>query len=233
MTPMEELWEKTAVTGDDGQKYIIYKGPDDLLYLYACGFVDFRQYKPQEWIESFNDSKLKNGIYLVTKEQWLAKEKYRYTGPVGEPFDPDFLVEKEITEGQFEKIFRYFICPSTWVPIESIPPILEGYRKRKKLVDGKIKIDSELKKEFKRVLEKMPSPLRILQLDVEMIRSGKGRKASPTGKTQYETGPSVQKVASERLSQILKEHKSNLSPLPKEAGILLKDLTKKKPKGRV
>lgn len=230
MTPLEELWEKVAQPGDDGHKYITYKGEQDLIFLYANGFVDFRKYTAAAWVEAFTESKQKNGSYRVTREQWLAKEKYRLNEPVGEPFDPGRLKEKEITEAEFAAVLKHFICPSTWIPEANIPNMLEYYRKNKKLANGKIRIDPSIKKEFKDVLEKLPSPLRVLQLDVARVR---GKRKTTGGKSAYVAGADAQKVAAERLRQLSQTRPAPKTETAKKEGIPLKELKKRPTPGRV
>ncbi|MBI4196965.1 MAG: hypothetical protein HY539_04000 [Deltaproteobacteria bacterium] len=234
MTPMEELWEQVSQPADDGQKYITYKTAQDLLFLYANGFVDHRKYTLDAWIKAFDECRQSDGSYKITKQQWLAKESYRYSGPVEEPFDPHRLQERDFTEAEFEAVLKYFVCPSTWINESSIPIILDDLRKRKKLVNGKIRIDPAVKKEIQEVLDKFPSPLRVLQLDVARIRK-RGRFKEPVRQknmTAYVAGIDAQKLASARLNQLAKTK----APVPEETapqtgGIPLKDLMKKKPRG--
>ncbi len=232
---MEELWEKIAQPGEGGQKYILYQNDFDLLYLYANGFVDFKKYKLDEWVKSFADSRQADGSYKIAKPQWLQKEKYRYNGPIGEPFDPEKLPEKEYAEAEFKQILKEKICGSTWIPESQIPEMLDYFRKQKKLSDGKIRLDKAIKKEFAEVLQKVPSPLRILQLDVAMHRK-KGGAASPTTTASgFIAGIDTQKLAAERLAQLVsKGGPPKVSEAAKEtAGISLKDLKRKKKPDRV
>ncbi|MBI2082900.1 MAG: hypothetical protein HYT76_04960 [Deltaproteobacteria bacterium] len=232
--PMEELWDVVAQESDDGQKYIIYQNQYDLLYLYANGFVDFKKQTLEQWIKAFDDSKQKDGGYKVTKEQWLKKGSYRYSGPIGEPFDPDRLQEREFSEKEFEAVFKQFVCPSTWIPEANIPLILDHYRKQNKLVNGKIRINKEIKNEIRTALEKIPSPLRILQLDIASIQN-KGRKGFPipaaTAQTGYVPGMNIQKLAAKGLEQLSRRAPEPAAPVPEGSTLTLKDLRKKGKKG--
>lgn len=234
MTPMEELWEQVAKPAADGQKQITYKTDQDLLFLYANGFVDFRKFTLADWIKAFDDSKQKDGSYRVTRQQWLAKDKYRFTGAIGEPFDPQRLKEREYTEQEFSQILKLFICPSTWIPEQNIPGLLDYFKKKKKLVDGKIRIDKDVKKEFQESLDKIPSPLRILQLDVARFRRQKGAAPAATSGSGYQAGTDAQKLAASRLAQIAKSAPAPEPEVGKEAGIPLKEIKKRRPTpGRV
>lgn len=228
MNPMEELWDKVAQPEKDGQKYISYKNDQDLLFLYANGFVDFRKFSLDDWIRSFQPSKQKDGSYRVTHEQWLEKEKFRFAGAVGEPFDPERLKEREYSEAEFTAVLKHFICPSTWIAETNIPQILDFYRSKNKLVNGKILMDRILKKELEEVLEKVPSPLRILQLDVARVR-GRGKlKIEAAPKSGYVAGQNAQKLAAERLRQLAQTPEKPAEPIPGIETVPLKELRKKK-----
>ncbi len=226
--PMEEIWDQVAQTDKDGQKYIRYKGQYDLIFLYANGFVDFRKFPLEEWIGAFADSREPDESYKVTRDQWMAKARFRYSGPVGDPFDPQTLKEREFSEDEFRDIFKQFICPATWIPEGSIPQILDYYRKKGRLVGGKIKMDPELKKDFQEVLEKLPSPLRVLQLDVANIRYRKGfPMPATTPATGYVAGQDAQKTAAARLKQLTEPAQGQPAATGGET-VSLKDLKKKK-----
>ncbi len=191
MNPMEQVWEQVAQPDDNGKKCIRYKSDRDLLFLYANGFVDFRKYTLTDWINAFAESRAQNGSYRVTKAQWIAKEKYRLNVPITDPFDPMRLKEREFTEAEFRVVLRRYLCPSTWIPESSIPSILNHYRKQKQLLNGKIKIDKGIKKELQECLERIPSPLRMLQLDVARIRKSGKFKPAVAARTGYAVGPAL------------------------------------------
>ncbi|MBI2982463.1 MAG: hypothetical protein HYY44_09300 [Deltaproteobacteria bacterium] len=227
--PMEELWEVVSQEDKDGQRSIIYQNQYDLLYLYANGFVDFKKYTLDQWIKAFDDSKEKDGSYKITKDQWLKKAEYRYNGPIGDPFDPDRLQEREFSEKEFEAVFKQFVCPSTWIPEANIPVILDYYRKQNKLVNGKIRINKMIKGEIRQALDRIPSPLRILQLDVASLRN-KSRKGFPmpatAPQTGYVPGMNTQKLAAKGLEQ-LSRRSAPAAPAPSGPTVSLKDLAKK------
>ena len=224
MNPMEELWERIAQPAEDGQKQITYKTDQDLVFLYANGFVDFRKYTLADWIKAFDDSKQADGSYQVTRPQWLAKERFRYAGPIGEPFDPQRLKEREYSEEEFAKILKAFVCPSTWIHEQNVPNIV-AYFKKKQGLKGKVRIDKGVKREFQESLDKIPSPLRILQLDV--ARFSKGKPAKGGEKTAYQAGADAQRLAAERLAQLARTKEAPAAPLETPA-IPLKELKKRK-----
>jgi hypothetical protein len=227
---MEELWETVSQEGKDGTRSINYQGDYDLLYLFANGLVDFKKYTLDDWIKSFVDSKQSDGSYKVSKDQWLAKRKYRYEGPIGEPFDPDQLQEREFTEDEFKAVFIHFICPVTWAPESSIPQILEHYRKNGRLVGGRIRIDKEIKNDLRQALERIPNPLRILQLDVARIQGKRPRgiaSEAVTPGTVFVAGTHAQKVAAAGLNQIIQKGGAKAAPV-EGLTVPLKELQKKR-----
>lgn len=236
MTPMEELWEKIASPGPSGEKFIHYKSEYNLVYLYANGFVDFRKYSLKGWIDAFGESRQKDGSFRISRDQWIAKGRYRYDGPIGPLFDPNKLKERDYTEAEFAILLKRSICPATTIPEKNIPAILDHYRKGKKLVDGKIRMDRSLKREIAATLQKIPSPLRQLQLTVALFRKkGPAAPTAPTApaKSGYATGKEAGHLAAERLVRLASGAKPAPATKPAAGGIPLKDLRKRRTPGRV
>src|SRR5262249_30757370 len=111
--PMLVIWEKVSQPFPEGRRCIQWRTRADIDYLYDTGFVDTDRYKKEEWIDAFKDSLLPDGSYLITREQWLAKGVYRFSGPTAAPFDPLSLQEGEWEVEEFEKILEEKIFPST------------------------------------------------------------------------------------------------------------------------
>ncbi|OGQ30565.1 MAG: hypothetical protein A3B79_05545 [Deltaproteobacteria bacterium RIFCSPHIGHO2_02_FULL_50_15] len=210
---MEHIWKTVAKTDKDGQEFIHYTGIAELNFLYFTGFVDTRKYTLEEWQKAFLDARLPNGTYKVKKEQWMAKKHFRYNGPVDKPFKPlEDLEEREYAEAEITNILKNKIIPSTSVDEKTILGYIGHYKSRGLIVDGRMKMDKTTKRDIHNLLEMYPSPLRVLQVNVQKVReqqaSGKvekdeGDKAQLTT-SQFIAHQQQDRIAAAQLSSLLK-----------------------------
>ncbi|MBI3540969.1 MAG: hypothetical protein HY073_02370 [Deltaproteobacteria bacterium] len=244
MEPMEEIWKSAAKAGKDGKSYIFLKGSNDLGYLYATGFVDVRQHSFKDWVNSFNSSRLKDGSYAVSHEQWLEKKKFHFEGFVAEPFDPMQLEDRELTESEAISFLRETVLPHTVFDEKAIPQLLTNLKNYKKLVNGKVKLDKKLKQEVVLLLHAFPSPMRTLEVMVQnmrMAQEGRAQTSFKSGqdrsqKSQFAAGLTAQEITRKRLSEIAKEARPTEGTVEGtgKPSISLKELKKKaKTTGRV
>jgi len=237
MDPMEQIWEKAAKPAKDGNKYFIFKGINDLGFLYVTGFVDAQKYSLKDWTDAFKSSQQKDGSYLVSHAQWLEKRKFRYGGVIHPPFNPLTLPEKEYSEEEVIKVLSENILPQTIFDKSAIPQILQNLRSQKKLVNGKLKVDRKLKMEVAHLIDSYPSPRRILELMVDTLKRAKKPSealAHQTERSGFAAGKTAQQIVASRLSELAKEIKKEEAPLSEAPSISLKELKKRKPPtGRV
>lgn len=243
MDPMEQIWEKIATPDATGEKVVVYKGEQDLVFLYANGLVDADQYGLEEWVAAFADSRQKDGTYRLTHEQWMAKKKFRYNGPVHKPFDPQRLKDGEYTPEEFYGILKEELVPSTWLTEQSIPKVMKNYQAAGKFKDGKFVIDQALKDDFEKILRFYPSPLRILQIDVHGLPTQKKLVAGmpPASVSGFVQGTEMGREAARALEALYGRpaaaQPTAASQTSQAASTTLKDLMKKRKtppsKGRV
>jgi predicted DNA binding CopG/RHH family protein len=231
MNPMEEIWQSTSIPGKDGQNYIVFQGIGDLSFLYLSGFVDVDKFSFQEWADSFRSSRQKDGSYRITHEQWLEKKKFRYSGPIGVPFDPMSLEEREYPEAEFLKILSEKVLPNTIFDRKSAPKLMENLRLFKKLHGGKVTLDKEVKQALTQILTDYASPRRFMEMTVENLRKQKDAKAAlseiESQRSKFAAGKTAQEIAAARLSEIAKEIKKEATTAAGPS-VSLKELKKKK-----
>lgn len=232
MKTFEQIFEKVAKKDASGNRVIHYASDDDLIFIYASGFVDAEKYSLQQWIEAFADSQQKDGTYQVTYKQWMAKEPFYYTGPVREPFDPMKIPEKEFTEEEFVDLWRQCIIPSSQSTEEKIPQVLSDLKKQGVLKDGKILVDEGVKKQLAYFLLAYPSPLRVLEIKVQQMMQGEvattGSETLDAMASGYVRGPSKTQTTKDRLSTLLGGHAKPAAPAKKaDEELSVKDLQKK------
>jgi hypothetical protein len=232
---MEELWLKVSKPAKDGNRYILLKGLGDIGFLYATGFVDVQKFSFKDWMDSFLSSRQKDGSFVITKPQWMEKKKFRYEGKIEPPFDAFTIEEKEYTESELTKLLTDKIIPNTIYNQSYIPQVLNNLRAQKKLVNGKIRIDREMKEFIHNLINTYPSPKRILELMVGALKYAKDNKykMSQLGlqKSAFAAGSAAEKIVQARLSEIAKEIHAAEAPAPTGPTVSLKDLQKKRPGG--
>lgn len=232
---MDEIWQSIA-REKDGKRCIIYKNVGDLATLYVGGFVDVIQYKFKEWVEAFKSSRQADGSYLVTYPQWIEKKKFRYSGPIGEPFDPLTLADAELTEEEFIKFLVQIIIPHTTLVAETVlPQIWTNTQKMGLFKNGKVLFNEECKRGLLFLMNNFPSPLRVQQILVDRIRNG-GRRpinANDAQKSGFISGISAEKTITTRFSEIAKELKKENLEIDANAPVFsIKELKKRTP-GRI
>ncbi|MDX1402553.1 MAG: hypothetical protein R3245_11575 [Kiloniellales bacterium] len=232
MKTFEQIFEKVAKPDASGNRVIHYASEDDLVFIYASGFVDAKKCSLDEWIAAFDDSKQKDGSYDVTYKQWMAKEKFYYTGPVREPFDAMKIPEKEYTEAEFTDMWRKCIIPSSQSTEEKIPRVLQDLKGQGILKDGKINVDVEVKKQIGNFLLAFPSPLRVLEIKVQQMLRGEvattGSETLDAMASGYARGPTKTQTTQDKLSSLLGGHAKPAQPAKKpDEELSVKDLQKK------
>lgn len=232
---MEELWLKVSKPAKDGNRYITLKGLGDIGFLYATGFVDVQKFTFKEWMDAFAPSRQKDGSFVVTHPQWMAKKKFRFDGKLDAPFDAFTIEERDYTEAELTKLMTEKIIPNTIYNQSYIPQVLNNLRAQKKLVNGKIKIDKGIKEFIHNLINTYPSPKRILELMVGALKYAKDNKykMSQLGlqKSSFAAGSAAEKIVQARLSEIAKEIHAAEAPAPTGPTVSLKDLQKRRPGG--
>ncbi len=238
MDPMQQIWDKVATVAEGGEKLVVYQNDYDLVYLYANGFVDAEKFSLEAWLEAFASSKQKAGGYRVTHAQWMEKKKFRYAGFVDKPFDPSRLKDAEYSEAEFATLLADYLVPSTWLKTSSIPQVLKNYQSAGKFKNGKYIVDQAVKNDFAKMLQRFPSPLRVLQIDVHGMPKGMSQASGSTShSSQFTQTVDAGEKAFKKLEALFQSPiKQKESAASNAATTTLKDLLKAKrrpPTGRV
>lgn len=220
---MQWLWDRMHQSKlQPRPDQLCFEGDHDLAYLYDCGFVDTDRHSKEDWIRAFHDSRQGDGSYRLTHEQWMAKEPYRYFGPVDPPFDTGTIREGEWILDEYKKLIKEKLLPETTVSYETF---LLGFKKaqeRGEIVDDIIVMTAEKKKKLKESLDRYASPRRRRALSAERVRrheeletptegDAKAHKSVTPGPatskkhaaSQYKNAPDRQKQASGKLGDLL------------------------------
>ena len=238
MDPMQEIWNSVANTRPDGKQTVIFNNVNDLSLMYVSGFVDVQKVSFQTWIGAFSSSRRADGSYELTHPQWMDKKQYRYNGVIERPFDIHGLPEKVYTEEEFVTLLIEKVLPHTIFDASALPKLMTLFKTQKRLQDGKIKVDKAFKKVIAHFVDDNPSPLRILQVMVDAMKSKKGIGALQSHvnsqKSQFSAGKTAAEVAQARLAEMAGLLSPEITPVAKTPSVSLKDLQKKRrPSGRI
>lgn len=207
MKEFEQIWDKVAKPDGTGKRVIRYESVDDLVFIYASGFVDGEKYTLEQWIKAFDAAKQKDKSYRVTYDQWMAKEKFYYTGPVRFPFDPLKIPEREYSKEELKDLFKTCIVPSSQATPEKIPLFLKDYEMRGLFKNGRLQMTPGLKNELNVFIARFPSPLRVLEVNVQKLFRGAAAQetadAASQLRSQYVEGSSKVKTTQAQLEAIM------------------------------
>ncbi len=237
MDTLETIFNQTSVKSSDGKRRLVFSGLQDLMFVYMSGFVDARKYSFQSWLDAFAPSKKPDGRYEVDLKQWLEKKKFHYTGPVSAPFDPMALPEKAYTETEILKLLTEKILPATMFNPSYAPQLVNDLKAQGRFKDGKFLIDKEAKKNLLAMINQYPSPMRILEVNIDrMKRRKKGDSTlaqEDIQKSTFNVGATAQQIASSRFSQLTGAPEKAKPQTEQPAGISLKDLQKRRSPGKI
>ncbi len=207
MKEFEQIWDKVAKPDGSGQRVILYESVDDLVFIYASGFVDGEKYTLEKWIQAFEPSRKEDKSYRVSYKQWMDKERFYYTGPVRFPFDPLKIPEKEYDKEELIDLFKSCIVSSSQATPEKIPLFIKDYEMRGLFKNGVLLMTKELKNELNAFVARFPSPLRVLEVNVQkLIRGSAAQETADAGsqmRSQYSEGSSKVKTAKAQLEGIM------------------------------
>ncbi len=195
-TAMERLWDKLPKNKDG---YTVTYAPGDLPYLYSRGFVDSQRFTLEQWKQAFAPYKAKDGNFILTREQFLKLDVYRFKQIVGDAFEPLKLREGAWPDHELAYLWQSTIKTSSTITFEIFEKSIEIYKKKGKVNKlGHLLVDLEVKQQLQYLLERFPSPKRILEKEVAKIREKRGEKIAGASKDRdasvFTVGQSKQEI---------------------------------------
>ncbi len=192
------IWDKVAQPGTNGKKFIVFANRNDLVYLFCTGFVDERKHTLRDWVDSFQECLQEDGSYAVPEEHWMSKAQYRFSGPVGQPFNPLLLREGDWSEKEMEGLIKGFLLPAVYFTEKEFRSIFDE-AKPTFFKNGVYKVTKDVKQDFKTLLDMYPSPAQVRALGLAEARAQMSGKAG----SGFTTGPAQSQVAAQRLADLL------------------------------
>jgi hypothetical protein len=169
---MENIWESMEKTADG--KHVRYSDID-VEQLWHIGFVDTEAYDMQTWKAVFDPYKQPDGSFIVSRDQFMALDQYRYKGEVFIPFDPMLINEGLYTDEGLDELVWASIAPSCSFSKEDLKEFFDELKKDLRQQDGLILIRDEAKMRINSLLRLYPSPLRNLEMMIDEMITTKGQ----------------------------------------------------------
>lgn len=230
---MEILWHEIPKHPDEHHVTLTIVDVDAMWHL---GIVDTKQYSLEKWRLAFDAHKQPDDTYLLSKEEFLTKESYRYRGEVMIPFDSMRINEGKYTDEGLQELFELSIIPSCSLGASEMQKFIEELGNEFREPSGLIKIDSRPKMKIRDMINNYPSPLRRLELLLDnLIKEAitKGElppdfSASQLAKIQassFSLQPTSKALASaDALRSLEKARPSGNAHIDKTAGVDLKKI---------
>lgn len=170
---MEHLW-KTLEKTEDGEHIRYY--PIDLQQLWWMGFIDTKRISLDDWFGLLEPYRQEDGTYLLGKHDFLALDEYRYKGEIRIPFDPMLINEGRYTDEGLDELIEASIVPSCDLPRDKVHEFFAAIKKDYRQQDGLILIQRPAKERVKTLLEEHPSPLRHLEILLDLMLTAEGKE---------------------------------------------------------
>jgi hypothetical protein len=168
---MEYLWD-TLDKAEDGL-HIRYTS-SDIEQLWLMGFVDTAQHSLEAWKAAFEPHRQPDGDFLISRDAFLALDRFRYRGEIRIPFDPMLINEGMYTDEGLDDLVNASIAPSCRLPREKLQEFFETLKRDFREPNRLILIARPAKERIKTLLDANPSPLRNLELLLDQMLATRG-----------------------------------------------------------
>lgn len=201
---MEIFWQYLQNKPDDNHAIMT---DEDIQGMWYCGMVDTKNVSMSDWTHLFDDFQQNDATYLVSREAFLALEKYRYKGEIKIPFDALMINEGKYTDEGLNELFTLSVSPSCCLEPSELHSFLENLKEKyHDEASGLINIRINAKKEIKDLIDEYPSPLRRLELFFDYMIKTKGATGTTTGASSVSgvetTSEGVVQITPEQLAEL-------------------------------
>ncbi len=179
---MELFWDRLPKRPDDDH---ITLSQEDIDAMWESGIVDTKQYPITAWRDAFDVHRQADGTYVLSKEEFLSKETYRYKGEIMVPFDAMQINEGKYTDEGLNELFDASIAPSSSLSPAEIKKFLDDLKTLFREPNGLVKIGKEAKAQIRDMIEANPSPLRKLELTFDALINAQVSKGLPEGPGEF------------------------------------------------
>jgi len=167
---MEMIWNGIPKIPDDTH---ITLTQDDIEDIWENGFVDTEQFPCDTWVKAFEPHISPEGHFVLTLEEFLEKDSYRYTGEIFRPFEPLFINEGKYTDTGLQELVDMSIEPSCSYSRQKLDNFFKKWKKKyRDASDNLIVMDIDAKREIAKLVYENPSPMRRRELIFEALFTG-------------------------------------------------------------
>jgi len=179
---MELFWEKLPKHPDEDH---ITMSLTDIDMMWESGLVDTKQSSIPAWRAAFDTHKQADETYLLSKEEFLSKETYRYKGEIMIPFDAMQINEGKYTDEGLNELFDASVAPSCSLSPAELAKFIDELRTLFREPNGLVKIGREAKIKVRDLINDNPSPLRRLELTFDVLINTQMDKGLPEGSGEF------------------------------------------------
>ena len=167
---MEMIWNGIPKIPDEDH---ITLTKDDIEDIWENGFVDTEQFPCETWVKAFEPHISPEGHYVLTLEEFLEKDAFRYTGEIFRPFEPLFINEGKYTDEGLHELIDLSIGPSCDYSRQKLDKFFKKWiKKYRDSSDNLIVMNIDSKREIAKLVYENPSPLRRRELIFEAMFTG-------------------------------------------------------------
>lgn len=201
---MEKLWEKLP-KNKDGYSITYIEG--DIPYLYNNGFVDVQRFSLDDWKNAFQPFKQKDGTYRLEKNDFIKLGSFRYNKANEPAFDPFALAERAWPDWELAYLWESTIKVSSTITFDVFKQCILALKKSGQVNESfELIIDENVKKQLAYLLERFPSPRRLLEKEVDKMREKTGKQIQSTqknrDKSQFVSGETASEVKQKKLKNL-------------------------------
>lgn len=195
---MELFWERLQKYPDEAH---VTLSQEDVDTMWDSGIVDTKQYPIAAWRAAFDVHRQADGTYLLSKEEFLSKETYRYKGEIMVPFDAMQINEGKYTDEGLNELFDASIAPSASLSPAELKKFLDDLKTLFREPNGLVKIGKEAKTQIRDIIDQNPSPLRRLELTFDALINAQMEKGLPEGPGEF-VAVSQHELSPEQLAKV-------------------------------
>ena len=223
---MELMWNQLPKNPDADHVTLTKK---DLIDMWESGIVDTQKYDINAWSSAFDGHKRPDGTFLLNKEEFLAKEPYRYKGEIMIPFDAMMINEGKYTDEGLNELFEASIVPSCLLNKPALKKFLDDLKAEFREKSSKlIEIRQPAKLKIKNLLDQNPSPLRRLEIIFDfLIKEAKEKPVSGKAPPLLPGELSAEQIAKIQASSFTMYTASDTEEKWKLLGLIEKKKTKR------
>lgn len=208
---MEYIWNNVE-KAEDGLH--IYYTRADIDSLWEMGFVDTANVSIDHWRAAFDEHRQSDGTYRLTKDDFFAKDRYRYKGTIHIPFDAMMINEGLYTDEGLNELVTMSIAPSCSLSSAELGLFVDAIKQGSREADRLIRMDRSVKLKIQEMINQHPSPMR--RLEILFARNLEHLKQTGNWPNMEDMATPASPSATASPQQVAETYRSAFSSLPSQ-----------------